>query len=460
MTTVIPHKLLRELTDAVLQRCDELALCSDVTGEVTRIFCSSAMRNAHEKVASWMKNAGLCTNVDSLGNLIGRYEQSSHQSQSGSLALKPSRICIGSHLDSVRNAGRYDGVLGVLLGIAVVEAIANLGYELEGTIDVIGFSEEEGVRYSLPYLGSMAVAGKFDPLLFGRIDAEGVSMKTALEKFGVNPDDYLDAKINVSDYVAYLEAHIEQGPVLDTLQQSVGVVESIVGQSRLWLVVEGVAGHAGTLPMRMRRDALTAAADCVLAIEDYAHNADGLVATVGGFHVSPNATNVVPGHVRFSIDVRHSNNNDRLIAVDEILSVIEEIATNRGIKIDVTDRSDFEAVPMNSKLVDDLAWCCKAALQANSDFMCDSLGSNKYDESPQDSEHQVNDKPLASDVYILSSGAGHDAAVMASVMPSVMLFLHSPGGISHNPLESVRPQDVSIAIDAMCRFVLKHLERK
>lgn len=460
MTTAIPHKLLSELTNAVLQRCDQVALCSDVPGEVTRLFCSPAMRTAHEKVTSWMANAGLRTNVDPLGNLIGRYEQSSRQNQSGSLASKPLRICIGSHLDSVRNAGRYDGVLGVLLGIAVVEAIANLGYELEGAIDVIGFSEEEGVRYSLPYLGSMAVAGKFDPLLFERIDAEGVSMKTALETFGLNPKNYLDAKIEGSDYVAYLEAHIEQGPVLETLQQSVGVVESIVGQSRLWLAVEGVAGHAGTLPMRMRRDAITAAADCVLAIEDYAHEADGLVATVGGFHVLPNATNVVPGHVRFSIDVRHSNNKDRLLAVDEILSLIKEIATNRGIKIEVTDRSDFEAVPMNSKLVKDLTWCCKAALQARSDLKLDSRGSSKNIDSPHDSEHCVTEKPLASDVYVLSSGAGHDAAVMASVMPSVMLFLHSPGGISHNPLESVRPQDVSVAIDAMCRFVLKHLERK
>jgi len=460
MIPAIPPKLLSELTNAVLQRCDQLALCSDVAGEVTRLFCSPAMRSAHEKVAGWMSNAGLRTNVDPLGNLIGRYEQYSSQNQAGSMALKPSRICIGSHLDSVRNAGRYDGVLGVLLGIAVVEAIAKLGYELDGAIDVIGFSEEEGVRYSLPYLGSMAVAGKFDPLLFGRIDAEGVSMKTALETFGVNPDDYLDAKISGGDYVAYLEAHIEQGPVLETLQQSVGVVESIVGQSRLWLAVEGVAGHAGTLPMRMRLDALTAAADCVLAIEDYAHDADGLVATVGGFHVSPNATNVVPGYVRFSVDVRHSNDKARRIAVDEIFSLIEEIATNRGIKIEVTDRSDFGAVPMNSKLVDDLIWCCKTSLEANSDLKQDPLGSNRNIDSPQDSKHHVTEKPLASDVYVLSSGAGHDAAVMASIMPSVMLFLHSPGGISHNPLESVRPQDVTIAIDAMCRFVLKQLERK
>ncbi len=460
MTTVIPHKLLYELTNAVLERCDQLALCSDVTGEVTRLFCSPAMREAHEKVAGWMKNAGLRTNVDPLGNLIGRYERSSPQNQSVALASNPPRICIGSHLDSVRNAGRYDGVLGVLIGIAVVEAIATQRLELNGAIDVIGFSEEEGVRYSLPYLGSMAVAGKFDPVLFDRIDAEGISMKTALETFGVNPENYLDAKLNVKDYIAYLEAHIEQGPVLEALQQSVGVVESIVGQSRLWLAAEGIAGHAGTLPMRMRRDALAAASDCVLAIEDYAHNVDGLVATVGGFHVSPNATNVVPGHVRFSIDIRHSHDKDRLVAVEEILSLIDEIATNRGINISVIDRSDFEAVPMDAKLVEDLTWCCKAALQSNHDLISTSPDLNQSDDAEQDSGHHIKEKPLASDVYVLSSGAGHDAAVMASVMPSVMLFLHSPGGISHNPLESVRPQDVSIAIDAMCRFVLKHLGRQ
>jgi len=274
----------------------------------------------------------------------------------------------------------------------------------------------------------------------------------------LSPENYLDAKLTASEYVAYLEAHIEQGPVLEALQQSIGVVDSIVGQSRLWLSVQGMAGHAGTLPMRMRRDALTAASDCVLSIEDYAHNSEGLVATVGGFDVLPNATNVVPGNVRFSIDVRHSNDNNRLLAVEEILSIIDEIAANRGVKIEVTDRSDFGAVPMNEILVEDLTLCCRAALQANCDTPSDGFHSNKNHEVPENSDHHVVQKPLVSDVYVLSSGAGHDAAVMASVMPSVMLFLHSPGGISHHPLESVRPGDISIAIDAMFRFVLKQLE--
>ena len=458
MTPAIPLQLLTDLTAAVLKRCDRIALCTDVAGEITRLFCSPAMRMAHEEVTDWMTKAGLRTHVDSLGNLIGRYDQSSRRQSTRSMTSEKSRICIGSHLDSVRNAGRYDGVLGVMLGIAVVEAIEALGVEIDGAIDVIGFSEEEGVRYSLPYLGSMAIAGTFNPSLFERVDADGVTIRTALEAFGLNPDNYLDAKLTASEYVAYLEAHIEQGPVLEALQQSVGVVDSIVGQSRLWLSVQGMAGHAGTLPMRMRRDALTAASDCVLSIEDYAHNSEGLVATVGGFHVLPNATNVVPGNVRFSIDVRHSNDNDRLLAVEEILSIIDEIATNRGVKIEVTDRSDFGAVPMNAMLVEDLTLCCRAALQANCDTTSDGFHSNKNHEVPENSDHHVVQKPLASDVYVLSSGAGHDAAVMASVIPSVMLFLHSPGGISHHPSESVRPQDVSIAIDAMFRFIMRQLE--
>jgi allantoate deiminase len=327
-------------------------------------------------------------------------------------------------------------VLGVVLGIAVIEAIQSLGVELQGAVDIIGFSEEEGIRYSLPYLGSMAIVGKFDPANFDRVDSDGISMRTALETFGLQPDDYLQAKLSTSEYVAYLEAHIEQGPVLEALQQPLSVVESIVGQSRLWFVAEGLAGHAGTLPMRMRRDALAAASDCVLAIENYAHETQGLVATVGGFHVAPNATNVIPGQVRFSLDVRHGDDSERRRAVEGILGLIHEIADIRNVKIDVVDRSDFEAVPMDSKLVKDLILCCQAAQLDRSD---------------------IRSEKKTSDVYVLSSGAGHDAAVMASAMPSVMLFLQSPGGISHHPLESVRPSDLSIAIDAMFRFVVQQL---
>jgi len=392
-----------------------------------------------------MQMAGLHPHVDSLGNLIGRYEQV--------FETPPRRICIGSHLDSVRNAGKYDGVLGVLLGIAVTEAIKTLGITISGSIDIVGFSEEEGVRYSLPYLGSMAIAGKFGPSLLERLDGNGVSMRVALETFGLNADEYVNAKLPLNEYVAYLEAHIEQGPVLEALEQPLGVVDAIVGQTRLWMTVHGMAGHSGTLPMKLRRDALTAASDCVLAIEEYAYQSEGLVATVGGFHVSPNATNVIAGVVRFSIDVRHSIDEVRRSAVDEILSTIEKIANNRGVEIEIVDRSDFEAVPMNSALVKELAISCREALEE----LSDSTKAELLKGQRGSRDHPLEVELSQSDVYILSSGAGHDAAVLASVIPSVMLFIQSPGGISHHPLESVRSCDVSIAIDAIFRFVLKKI---
>ena len=263
--------------------------------------------------------------LDAAGNLIGRYD-----------GLRPERavLAIGSHLDTVPDAGKYDGVLGVLLGLAAVKALA--GRRLPFAIDVIAFSEEEGVRYRAPFLGSLAAAGRFDHQLLERTDADGVTMADAFRSFGLDPARIDQAAYPAGQLLAYLEVHIEQGPVLETLGAPAGVVEAIAGQSRIWAEMRGRAGHAGTSPMDGRHDALAAAAELVLEVERLARSIDGLRATVGAMAVEPGASNVIPGSARFSIDVRHAHDQVRETAVREILARARALAERRGVEFLVT----------------------------------------------------------------------------------------------------------------------------
>jgi len=325
---------------------------------------------------------------------------------------------IGSHLDTVPGAGRYDGVLGVLLGVAAVRLLG--GTRLPFAIDVMAFSEEEGVRYGVPYLGSRAVADRFDLGQLRLSDKNGITMADAFRSFGLDPARVHEAAYPAGSLLGYLEPHIEQGPALERLDSPVGVVEAIAGQSRLWIELRGEAGHAGTLPMEDRHDALAAAAELVLEAERLARGIAGLRATVGTLAVEHAAVNVVPGTVRLTIDVRHPSDHVRTAAIAELRARAAGLAARRGIQLGITREEHHAAVP------------------------ADPLLSSMLAEAVKQAGHLP---------HKLAIGAGHDAAVMAAIAPMAMLFLRSPGGVSHNPLESVLLDDVTVALEVIMRFL-------
>jgi allantoate deiminase len=397
------------LADEVLARCDLVAGYSEENGKITRTFLCEPMRRLHNLISDWMQAAGMEVRRDAMGNLIGRYPASDE---------KGPAFLIGSHLDSVPNAGKYDGVLGVLLGIATVQSLN--GRRLPFAIEVLGFSEEEGVRYRTPYLGSLAATGRFDPDLLERTDTNGISLSTAIANFGLDPAQLPLAAYRAEQVLGYLEAHIEQGPVLEKLDLPIGVVEAIVGQSRLWVGFEGKAGHAGTLPMEHRQDALAGAAELVLQIEREARTIDGLRGTVGTLSVLPGAVNIVPGSVQFSLDIRHADDGVREQAVAKLVRHAETIAAQRGLRFHIDHAEHHRSVQSDPRLTEILA---------------SSVRETGYP------------------VQRMVSGAGHDAAVMAALTPMTMLFLRSPGGTSHHPEEAVLRGDVPIALEVMADFL-------
>jgi allantoate deiminase len=404
-----PHSL----ADEVLARCDRLALCTEEPGRITRPFLCPSAKEVHRLVGDWMGEAGMTVRVDGIGNIIGRYPG----------AIEGARIfVIGSHLDTVPDAGRYDGILGVLLGIAAVQRLC--GKRLPFGIEVVGFSEEEGIRYKTSYLGSSAYAGVLN-LDLERVDASGISIRTALRDFGIGLDrDQHDLEMFQMCFPGrrrgYLEVHIEQGPVLEAANLPLGVVDAVVGQSRLWLRFDGKAGHAGTEPMEIRRDALVAAAEFVVAVDSMARSIPGLRATVGTLTVAPGAVNVVPGSVRLSLDVRHADDLTRERAVARLLEVAAATGSARRCSFVVDRRDQHSATIADPSLTTTLA------------ESAESLGHH----------------PLR-----MVSGAGHDAVLMATMGPMTMLFLRSIGGISHHPDEAVHPADVHAALDVMVAFL-------
>lgn len=370
------------------------------------------MHEVNTIVAAWMQEAGMTTCVDEMGNLVGHLPEPSGTSFDGDAVW-----LIGSHLDTVPNSGKYDGVLGVLLGIEVVSLLRS--YKLPFAVEVIGFSEEEGVRFKTPYFGSRALAGTFNPSYLDLLDGNGTSMRDAMLAFGLVPEDWYKANFQSRDVLGYLEIHIEQGPLLEALDAPLGIVTDIVGQSRLQLRFRGQAGHAGTQPMNLRRDALAAASEWVLAVEKLGQETDGLVATVGFLNNSPNTPNVVPREVVCTLDVRHAGDEAREFAVEELLATAQTIGARRHVAFEVLARSGQEAVPMN------------ALLRSHLRAACEPLGV------------------LAPE---MASGAGHDAAIMATLCPCAMLFVRTPGGASHCPEEAVTLEDVALALQAMHGF--------
>ena len=400
---------LASLAARVLDRCDRVAAFTERPGAITRTFLSPAFREAIDAVGGWMRAAGMAVRVDEGGNLVGRFP--------GETADAPA-LLIGSHLDTVPDGGKYDGALGVLLGLAAVEALG--GRPLPFAIEVVGFAEEEGVRYRSPYLGSLAFVGRFDRSLLDRSDASGIAMADAYRSFGLDPDRIDRAAQDPERYLGYLEAHIEQGPVLESEGLSVAVVDAIAGQSRLTLAFEGKAAHAGTEPMRSRRDALAAAAEFVLAVERHAGSVAGLVGTVGTIAVAPGAGNVVPGSARLSLDLRHADDAARESALASLLDEAGRLANRRGILFQVEHSEHHPAVPADLELSNLLATAIEDAGQP---------------------------------ARRLVSGAGHDAAVLALFTPMALLFLRSPGGVSHHPDEKIIVEDVQVSLDVLLRFL-------
>jgi allantoate deiminase len=392
----------RDFASEVIARCQTIARFSEDSGSIRRTFLSPPMRECHREIAGWVAPLGVASMVDAVGNLRMVYP-----------AAKPDapRLMIGSHLDTVPNAGAYDGVLGVVLPIALLGALN--GRKLPFAIEVVGFSEEEGVRFGTPFIGSRALVGSLDEDLLRRQDAQGISIREAIEDFGLNPAELARATMQHNVF-GYVEFHIEQGPVLENADRPLGVVEAIAGQSRMEFTFVGHANHAGTTPMNLRHDALAAAAEWIGAVERRALSTSGLVATVGAIQAKPGATNVIAGETRLSLDVRHQLDETRNAAVDYLVQLAEDVATRRGLRVQCNVLMDQRAVPMDPFLVSQVE-------QAVSKAGCEP--------------------------YHMVSGAGHDAMILAEKVPAAMVFLRTPGGISHDPAESVEVGDVTKAID-------------
>ena len=395
-----------------LERADALAACTEDPARLTRRFATPALKQAGDLVLGWMRDAGMTASRDAIGNVVGRWEPPG-------LPAGARTVLLGSHLDTVRDAGRYDGMLGVLIALAVVES-ARERRGLPFAVEVLGFADEEGVRYGTAYLGSSVVAGTFDRSTLDRRDADGIAMADAIAAFGGDPAALETARRDPADLLGYVEVHIEQGPVLEAEDLPVGVVTGIAGQTRADVVFTGVAAHAGTVPMALRRDALAGAAEWIGAVEARGRAVDGLVATVGEATVTPGASNVVPGRVALSLDVRHPDDAVRDAAFADLRTRAEEVAGARSLHAAWTEVQATSAVT------------CAPGLSRALETAVEATGVR---------------------LVRLPSGAGHDAAVMARICDVAMLFVRCAGGVSHNPSEAVTAADVAVAIDVVLGLV-------
>jgi allantoate deiminase len=393
---------IRARTKAVIDRCKKLGGFSERPDSTCRTFLSPPMRDCHQEIAEWLEPMDVEVKIDAAGNLRAVYP--------GADASAP-RLLIGSHLDTVPDAGAFDGALGVVLGVALVESLE--GQRLPFGIELLGFSEEEGVRFGTPFIGSRALVGRLDEELLRREDAHGISVRAAIEDFGLKPAEIANARLQ-GDVLAYVEFHIEQGPVLEELGLPLGAVEAVAGQSKLEFVFTGRANHAGTTPMHLRRDSIAAAAEWIAAVEREGKTTAGLVATVGTVEPKPNVTNVIAGETRLTLDVRHRADDVRERAVDTLTRAAEEIAARRGLSATQRTMLSQASVPMDEGLVAQI----------------------------EEAIEKSDCKP-----HRMVSGAGHDAMILAEKVAAAMIFLRTPGGISHNPEETVLTEDVAKALE-------------
>jgi allantoate deiminase len=389
----------------------ELGGISAEPQRLVRLFLTPEHRKAADLVTQWMREAGMTVSEDTLGTVRGHWRPE-----------KTKRLLIGSHIDTVIDAGKYDGPMGVVISILAVAALEKAGADLPFGIDVLAFGDEEGSRFRSTLTSSSACAGIFDHAALAAADRNGVTLADALKAYGKNPDDIAGAAYNPANVVGYIETHIEQGPVLEAENLPLGVVTGIVGQTRMRAVVLGEAGHAGTVPMSMRRDALAGAAEIILAIERVAgdNQKDRMVATVGRVEASPGAINVIPGRAGFSVEVRSSTDRIRFTAIEQILEDARRIALRR--KLEVAFETFYETE--TTACAPDLQDLLERAIMA-----------------------------LGQRVLRLPSGAGHDAQVMAKLCPAAMLFVRCRGGVSHNPAEFASEADMGLATAALIGFV-------
>ncbi len=398
--------------DVIEKRLRDLAGFTDIAGQLTRLTLSPSHKNAAEHLGKLFRAAGMTTHIDPLGSLVGRYAPE---------GCGPRTLLIGSHIDTVRDAGIYDGNLGVMVGLSVIEAMHKGGVVPPVAIELIAFSDEEGVRFPSTLSASKALAGRFDPRCLDDLDERGIRRRGSLIAFGAPAGDPALIGRDPATTLGYVEVHIEQGPVLEAASLPLGIVTAINGVTRGEVILRGVAGHAGTLPMAMRHDALTAAAEMVLSIEERGRADKDLVATVGVLEVPGGAINVVPGRARFTFDVRAPSDALRQRAVSDIRVRIERIARARNVEAAFEITHEAEATPCDPRL--------SGALERHT-------------------------FALGLDTIRLPSGAGHDAMSFRGVLPVAMLFVRCRGGISHNPAEFASEEDIGLSARVLYDFVM------
>jgi allantoate deiminase len=388
----------------------ELGAISAESGRLVRLFLTPEHRRGADLVAGWMRAAGLSVSEDALGTVRGSFGNAKR------------RLLIGSHIDTVVDAGKYDGPLGVIAGILAAEHFARTKTELPFGIDVLAFGDEEGSRFPATLTSSSACAGAFENETLAAADRNGVTLAAALKAYGKNPNDIPTAAYRAGDAAGYVEVHIEQGPVLEAKGEPLGIVTGIVGQVRLRVTVTGEAGHAGTVPMDLRRDAYAGAAEMALSLEKIAgeHPEDGMVGTVGRIEAIPGAVNIIPGRVLFTVDLRALTDALRVAATERFAAEAARIAKARGLRVAVDPFHEIGTAH------------CAPALQNTLATSVTELGH----------------APIR-----LPSGAGHDAQVMARLCPAAMLFVRCRGGISHNPAEFASVADMGLAVAALTRFI-------
>jgi allantoate deiminase len=396
------------MPDSLMQRLADLAAASDSPDGLTRLFLSPAHGKAVAMVEHWMRMAGLTTHLDAIGNLVGRTETPGPV------------LMLGSHIDTVRDAGWYDGNFGVLAAIAALEQLRAAGETLPFGVEVIAFGDEEGVRFPQTLSGARAIAGTFNPAALAGLDEDGVSMAAALWAFGGDPENIAKVARQRGDVLGYVELHIEQGPVLEAHDLPVGIVTAINGASRFSVTVAGKAGHAGTVPMSMRHDALAAASAMVLAIESIGRSTPDLVATVGALRVHPGAPNSIAGRVVFSIDIRAPEDALRAKAVDSVRTALHEIADGRGVAVEIRPTHEAPATE------------CALPLRMQLARAVEACGITSFH---------------------LPSGAGHDAMAVAALCPVAMLFVRCKNGISHAPEEFLAAADAQMAVSVLVEFL-------
>lgn len=395
----------------IMAHLDALAAHSETSEGLTRRYATEEHRAAIGLILGWMRDAGMTAALDAVGNCVGRYE--------GNRAGLPALI-MGSHQDSVRNGGRYDGMLGIITPIACVHALNQRGERLPFAVEVIAFGDEEGVRFQSSLLGSRAIAGDFDMAALDRVDDDGVTMREAMRSFGLDPRAIPAMARKPEDVLAFVEVHIEQGPVLEAEGLPLGVVTGISGGDRLEVTISGMAGHAGTVPMGQRRDTLCAAAECILAVEAHASRGEHMVGTVGIVAAHPGAVNVIPGCTAFSVDLRSPDDTVRRTLVDDLVREFTAICDRREVSVEIETPHRGEAVACAPWLIEQI----DAAV----------------------AQEGITPRHLP-------SGAGHDGMAMDAITDIGMLFVRCKGGISHNPEESITTGDAGIAARALLRFM-------